>query len=162
MSSRKIDDLLKFWAASLTTHDDEPPFKDHCDLYSTIDATPLPGSDAEWKTFNLCFQDDEDLPPSAPNWKKKWDVWYHNPLQLIHNLLQNPDFCTEFNYTPYQEYDLDRNHCFHNFMSRNWCWCEMIIISPFIYLLLTMLAITGCHCERPQDPWCNAYTDYTW
>ena len=77
MSASKIDDLLEIWAASLATHNDEPPFKNHRDLYSMIDATPLPGGDAEWKTFNLRFNNDEELPPDMPNWKKKkWDVWY--------------------------------------------------------------------------------------
>ena len=100
MSANKIDNLLEIWAVSLTTHNNEPPFKNHCDLYSMIDATSIPGGDAEWKTFNLCFNSDEELPPNAPNWKKKWDVWYHDPCQLMHNLLQNPDFHDEFNYTP--------------------------------------------------------------
>ena len=78
MSAGKIDDLLKIWAASLTAHNDEPPFKD-CD-----------------------------------------------PYQLIHNLLQNPDFHAEFDYTPYQEYSMEGNHRFHNVMSGNWCWCEVV------------------------------------
>ena len=138
MSAGKIDDLLKIWAASLAAHNDEPPFKDHRDLYSTIDATPLPSGDAEWKTFNLCLSDDEEIPLDAPNWKKqKWDVWYCDPCQLIHNLLQNPDFHAEFDYTPYQEYNVEGNHHFHNVMSGNWCWCEAVNL---IYLLIiTML-----------------------
>ena len=163
MSASKIDNLLEIWAASLATHNDEPLFKNHCDLYSTIDATPLPGGDTEWKTFNLCFHNDEELPPDVPNWKKKkWDVWYCDPLQLIHNLLQNPDFHDKFNYTPFQEYDLDGNHHFHNIMSGNWSWCEAISTSLYIHLLFTTLTATGCYRKRPQDTWCNAYTNYTW
>ena len=101
MSASEIDDLLEIWAASLTTHNDEPPFKNYHDLYSTFNATPLPGSDAEWKTFNICFNNDEEYPPNVPNWKKKkWNAWYCNPLQLIYNLLQNSDFCDKFDYTP--------------------------------------------------------------
>ena len=89
MSAGKIDYLLKIWTALLAAHNDEPPFKDHHNLYFMIDATPLPCGDAEWKTFNLHFSDDEEIPPDAPNWKKqKWDVWYCNPHQIIHNLLQ--------------------------------------------------------------------------
>lgn len=127
MAGRKIDDLLNIWAASLAPHHDEPPFKDHAELYSTIDATPIPGGDADWKTFNLCFRPDEELPPDAANWKKtKWDVWYRDPHQLINNMLQNPDFRNEFDYSPHQEHDLDDNHRFHNLMSGNWCWREAV------------------------------------
>ena len=138
ISTGKTDNLLEVWAASLAPHNDKPPFKDHCDLYSMIDSTPLPGGDAEWKTFNLHFHSNEELPPDTPNWKKKkWDVWYYNPHQLIHNLLQNPDFHDKFDYTPYQEYNMDGNYCFHNVMSGNWCWHEAVSILPFIYYWLT-------------------------
>ena len=135
MSARKIDDLLNIWAASLAPHHDDPPFKDHNELYSMIDTTPLPGGDANWKSFNLSFAADEELPPDAPNWKKmKWDVWYRDPRELINNLLQSPDFHNEFDYIPHQEYDLDGNHRFHNVMSGDWCWREAV--SKFIFILL--------------------------
>lgn len=140
MPAGKIDDLLKIWAATLAPHNDAPPFKDHNDLYSTIDATPLPGGDTEWKTFNLCYRGDEGAPdaPGAdvPNWKNtKWDVWYRDPRQLIHNMLLNPNFRNEFDYAPHQEHDLDGNHRFHNMMSGNWCWRE----SVSLYLLSNYL-----------------------
>jgi hypothetical protein len=150
MPAGKIDDLLKIWAALLAPHNDEPPFKDHNDLYSTIDATPLPGGDAEWKSFNLCFRGD-DLPPDAPNWKKtKWDVWYRDPRQLIHNMLQNPDFRTEFDYTPHQEYDLDGNHRFHNVMSGNWCWREAVSINVLSLVTLTTSLSQDVIAEDPK------------
>ena len=77
MPAGKIDVILKLWVASLASHDDDPPFKDHHKLYDTIDTTPLPSGDAEWKAFNLCFCGEDKIPPDAPNWKKvKWDVWY--------------------------------------------------------------------------------------
>lgn len=127
MPAKKIDDLLNIWAASLAPHHDTLPFKNHNDLYSTIDATPIPGGDADWKSFNLCFHPDEELPHDAANWKKtKWDVWYRDPRQLIDNMLQNPDFRDEFDYIPHQEYDLDGNHRFHNVMSGDWCWREAV------------------------------------
>ena len=67
MPAKKIDDLLNIWAASLAPHHDTLPFKNHNDLYSTIDATPIPGGDADWKSFNLCFHPDEELPHDAAN-----------------------------------------------------------------------------------------------
>ena len=88
MSVGKINKLLNIWAALLTPHNDEPPFKDHSDLNSTINATPLPGGDADWKSFALHFAADEELPLFAPNWKKmKWDVWYIDPQELYFKIL---------------------------------------------------------------------------
>lgn len=140
MPASKIDDLLKIWAAILAPHNDSPPFKDHNELYSIIDATPLPDGNTEWQTFNLCYCSD-DIGPNAPgddipNWKKmKWDVWYHNPCQLIYNMLLNSNFCGEFNYAPHQEHNLDGNHCFHNMMSGNWCWHEAVSVYCFLIYL---------------------------
>ena len=36
---------------------------------------------------------------------KPYDVWYHDPRLLIHNLLANRDFNGEFDYTPFREFD---------------------------------------------------------
>lgn len=76
MPTGKINDLLNIWTTSLAPHHDVPPFKYHKELCSTIDTTPIPGGDANWETFNLCFHPpNEDVPPDAANWKKtKWDV----------------------------------------------------------------------------------------
>ena len=40
MSARKIDDLLEIWAASLATHNNEPPFK--TTMIYTLRLMPLP------------------------------------------------------------------------------------------------------------------------
>ena len=142
MSVGKINELLNIWATSLVPHNDKPPFKDHSDLYSMINATPSPGGDVNWKSFTLCFAA-EELPLDVPNWKKmKWDVWYRDPQELINNMLQNPDFHDKFDYIPHQEYDLNGNHHFHNVMSGDWCWHEMVskyILFPFIYFVVTEL-----------------------
>ena len=42
----------------------------------------------------------------------KHHVWFWDPLKLIHNMLTNPDYKDEFDYTPFQERDKDGNHCF--------------------------------------------------
>jgi len=45
---------------------------------------------------------------------------------LIHNMLSNPDYKDEFDYTPFQERDQDGNHRFQDFMSGNWAWKQCI------------------------------------
>ena len=40
------------------------------------------------------------------------EVWFRDPITLLENLLSNPDFKDEFDYTPYQEYKEDGSHCY--------------------------------------------------
>ena len=41
MSAGNINALLEIWAASVSKHNDTPPFSNAADLYSTIDRTTL-------------------------------------------------------------------------------------------------------------------------
>jgi len=124
MSAGHIDTLLNLWAASLLEHSDEPPFSNHTELYDAIDSTPL--GDVPWEVFNLKY--DRVLPENeVPAWMtSEYDVWFRDPHSIIRNLLSNPDFDGEFNYTPYQEYDAPGNHRFQDFMSGNWAWKQAV------------------------------------
>ncbi|KAG0704886.1 hypothetical protein DFH29DRAFT_981215 [Suillus ampliporus] len=59
-SAKQIDTLLDLWAALLIKHNDAPPFTGHCDLYNTIDATPL--GDVPWETFSMSYNEIEYVP----------------------------------------------------------------------------------------------------
>ncbi|KAF8488764.1 hypothetical protein F5888DRAFT_1796301 [Russula emetica] len=120
MSAGHIDTLLNLWAASLLGHGDEPPFSNHTKLYDTIDSTPL--GDVPWEAFNLKYGD--TLPENeVPAWMtSEYVVWFRDPHFVIRNVLSNPDFEGEFDYAPYQEYDVSGNHRFQDFMSGNWAW----------------------------------------
>ena len=124
MSAGDIDFILKLWAATLVKHGNTAPFKSHTDLYKTIDATTL--GDADWKAFSARYSG--ALPPHhIPSWMKaEYNVWYRDPCDLIHNMLANPDFEAEFDYSPFQEYDNDGNHRFQDFMSGNWAWTQVV------------------------------------
>jgi len=54
------------------------------------------------------------------------EVWFWDPLMLVHNMLSNPDFKDEFDYAPFQEYDGPDNHWFQDFMSGNWAWKQCV------------------------------------
>ena len=54
------------------------------------------------------------------------EVWFHNPVTLLENLLSNPNFKDEFDYTPYQERTVDGSHRFRDFMLRNWSWQQAV------------------------------------
>ena len=52
-SAGNIDTLLDLWSALLFKHGDKPPFTSHCDLYNTIDVTPL--GDMPWERFGVHY-----------------------------------------------------------------------------------------------------------
>ena len=53
MSAGDINFLLSLWVASLTIHDDEPPFLKAMHVYNTIYSTPI--SDVAWEFFSLQY-----------------------------------------------------------------------------------------------------------
>jgi hypothetical protein len=150
MSGGDIDVLLNLWAASLAEHGGKPPFSSHKHLYKTIDATPL-GS-VPWESFSVRYNG-EHPDTNVPRWMTaEFDVWFRDPRSLVHNLLSNPDFNQEFDYSPIQEYDLHGNHRFQDFMSGDWAWKQAVGGSFKFYLSLIIKYIVACagyHCGRP-------------
>ena len=122
MSAKGINDLLKIWEASGIPFDCPPPFTNVADLYETIDSTPY--SDLCWNSFTIRYNP-HVYPPSnkAPAaWKTTdYDGWFQDPCKLIQSITANHSFDKEFDYTPYQEYDFDGQHHFHDVFSGNWC-----------------------------------------
>jgi Plavaka transposase len=105
MSTKQISTLLDLWATTLIKHDDASPFANHKDMYATIDVTPL--GDVPWKTFLMCFngiKPEQNVPP----WMNvQYDVWYRDPLQIVHNMLTNPAFDGGIEYSLYCHYTSD-------------------------------------------------------
>jgi hypothetical protein len=124
MSSGDINCLLSLWAASLATHGDEPPFSKATDLYNTIDSTPL--GDAPWESFSLQYNGTRPSEGVPPWMDAEYDVWFRDPCTLVHNLLSNPDFKSDFDYAPFQEHTSDGVHRFQEFMSGNWSWNQAV------------------------------------
>ena len=126
MSAGDIDTIFRLWAASLAAHHDSPPFSNHTEMYNVIDSTPL--VDLPWQSFSLEYNGDvpeEDV----PSWMSaEYDVWFRDPLELVHKILSNPDFEDEIDYAPVQEYSSDGVHRFQNFMSGNWAWKQAVSI----------------------------------
>jgi hypothetical protein len=124
MSGPKVDVLCKLWAATLAAHGDAPPFASHKDMYEKIDSMPL--GDVRWETFNVKYNG--TLPNcNIPQWMTdKHDVWFRDPLKLVHNMLSNADYKDEFDYAPFQEHNQDGNHQFQDFMSGNWAWKQCV------------------------------------
>jgi hypothetical protein len=131
MSAGDINSILGLWAASLAIHNDKPPFSKATHVYDTIDSTPL--GDVTWESFSLQYN---GIWPeeNVPSWMQaEYDVWFRDPRVLIHNLLSNPDFKSDFDYAPFQERTSDGTHRFQDFMSGNWAWNQAV--SCFIILV---------------------------
>ncbi|KAF9218584.1 hypothetical protein BS17DRAFT_762162 [Gyrodon lividus] len=83
MSAKKIDTLLHLWGVSLAIHGDTPPFADHKDLYTTIDATPL--GDVLWSSHSISYMGNRtgDIPPWMDT---SYEFHFCNPHKLVQNI----------------------------------------------------------------------------
>jgi hypothetical protein len=137
MSAGDINFLLSLWAASLAIHDDEPPFSKATHVYDTIDSTPL--GDVAWESFSLQYNGTRPA-ESVPSWMQaEYDVWFRDPRILVHNLLSNPDFKSDFDYAPFQEHTTDGVHRFQDFMSGNWAWKQAVSLCDGFFDLILII-----------------------
>ena len=127
-----IDFILSLWEATLISQNDHSPFQNHEDLHVKIDATTL--GDHPWQKITI--RNNCPLPDGPiPSWMTtEFDVWYHNPCQLVHDLISNPDFAKEFDYTLYQEYAADGAHHFKDFFLVTGFGNKWFV--PFTYILV--------------------------
>ncbi|KAI1786556.1 hypothetical protein LXA43DRAFT_975709 [Ganoderma leucocontextum] len=130
MGGAKIDKLLELWAASVLPHGDTPPFRNHDDLYRTIDLTPL--GDVSWRSFEMTHPvaDDPASSSTAPSWMtESYEVWYRDVREVVKNMLANPDFKGQIDYAPVQEFDADGVRQLRNLMGGDWAWAQADIIA---------------------------------
>lgn len=130
MSQGNTDILLSLMNALLASHGDTVPFHNHSDMHEKIDVTTV--GEAPWEHFIPKYSG--PLPKGVseaniPTWMtNENDVWFCNPVTPLENLLANPDFKDKFDYMPYQECTEDGLHCFHDFMSGNWSWQQVVCL----------------------------------
>jgi Plavaka transposase len=120
MSASNIDTLLDLWAANLFQHDDHPPYTNHNHLYETIDATPL--GDVPWQSFIMKYNG--NLPEGPlPTWMTdEFQVWFRDPRTVVCNMLANPEFDGEIDYSPYRDFNANGERQYQDFMSGDWAW----------------------------------------
>jgi hypothetical protein len=119
MSAGNIDHLLQLWAAT-----GEAPFTNHADLYDTIDAIPIGG--VPWQNFEVTYnsqQPETDVPP----WMQQtFEVYFRDPRLLFLNMLANPAFAEDFDYTPMQIFNDKASRRYEHFMSGDWAWKQAV------------------------------------
>lgn len=120
----QINHLLDLWAASLIQAGadlSQVPFKDHCDIYKTIDSTPL--GDVKWQLFSVKYTGDIPDGDPAPWMTESYNVWFCDPHQVVQHMLTNPDYATEVDLRPYREFTTETDERqWQDFMSGDWAW----------------------------------------
>ena len=121
MSQGDVDILMRLWAS--TTMDHHAPFENHHDMLTTIDS--IQDGDSPWHSFSAKYSRD---PPrmNPPDWMiKEYTVYYHDPLTVIRNMISNPSFNGQFDYSPYMEFENDLWQ-WSDVMSGDWAWKQAV------------------------------------
>ncbi|KAG1903540.1 uncharacterized protein F5891DRAFT_977657 [Suillus fuscotomentosus] len=157
MSAKQIDMLLDLWAATLIKHNNAPPFANHKDMFATIDATLL--GDIPWQSFAMSYNGIKPQDNVPPWMTAQYNVWYRDPLELVRNMLANPDFNGEIEFSPYRDYTTDNKRYWKNLMSGDWAWNQVDLIaqnqethgSTFVPLIMgsnkTIVSVATGHTE---------------
>ncbi|THH26521.1 hypothetical protein EUX98_g7665 [Antrodiella citrinella] len=121
MPAGGTNELLNLWTASLVKHRDFGPFKDHKEMCKTIDDIEL--GDVPWKSFTMEYGGERPVRGEPPRWMTaQYEVWYRDPQEVIRNMLANPDFKDDIDYTPIKEFTSNGQPRRKDFMSGSWAW----------------------------------------
>ena len=150
MSARNLDFLMQLWHASLVHHGDSAPFKDHRDLYRTIDATPIGG--VLWESFNITYNGPELESNNTPAWmNQSFEIYFRDPRLLFVEMLGNPSFANDFDYMPYREFNANGTRRYQHFMSGNWAWKQAVCDLWQRRFIVTFFRI-WLHCKILTQP----------
>ena len=126
MSAGNIDELMMLWRAGAASSGDQPPFINHDDLYDMIDAIPVGG--VQWQHFDVTYN---GLRPEmdVPGWMEQtYEVYFRDPRQLFLNMLANPSFAEDFDYSPMQIFDITGSRRYEHFISADWAWKQAVCL----------------------------------
>lgn len=108
MPTSEIDHLLNIWAATHVADGQDPLFKDHKDMYVTINMTPL--GDVAWESFEVQYSGELPNGDISSRMTANHTVWFCDHHALVQHILSNPDFRDNFDCSPLQEHDTEGNH----------------------------------------------------
>jgi hypothetical protein len=77
----------------------------------------------------------------------EYDVSLHSHSQP---LLSNPDFKSDYDYTPFQESTTNETHHFQDFMSGNWAWTQAVSCHHHLFDLTLILVMKDIIAEDPE------------
>ena len=121
MSQGDIDILMRLWAS--TTPDHHAPFENHQDMLAAIDS--IQDGDAPWHNFTAKYSGIHP-PANPPDWMvKEYTVYYRDPLVVIRNMISNPNFNGQFDYSPFEEFEGNLRQR-SDVMSGDWVWEQAV------------------------------------
>jgi len=65
--------------------------------------------------------------------EQTYEVYFRDPHQLFLNMLTNPAFAKDFDYTLMQVFNINGSHRYEHFMSGDWAWKHAVHL--LLYLL---------------------------
>ena len=123
MSHADIDTLMRLWAS--TTSDGCAPFLNHQELLTKIDAIDV--RDVPWQSFSAKYSGTPP-PTDPPDWMlKEYTIYFRDPLAVVRNMISNPGFKHQFDYTPYREFE-DGVRRWTDLMSGDWAWDHAVCL----------------------------------
>ena len=125
MPRGQINDLMQCWARTLSPGRD-PPFAGVDDLLETIDSIQL--GHIPWKSFAVSYQPKEGEDADDAPWKlKSYDVWFHDPREVLKIQLSNRDFKNEMDFAAKKVVDSKtKARHFQDYMSGEWAWEQSV------------------------------------
>ena len=168
LQSSALDILegLDLWRATIVKHSSEHPAADDIlwhnadKLYKTIDS--IQTGDALWKSHKLLYSGLK--PQTPPRWMEEtYELNMQDVLVVIEQQLDTPDFESQMQYIPYQEFNNKGHRVYSNLMSGDWASNQAV--SPLV--LSSMLSV-GSSQLLGQDfagsvyPWSHVCTCYCW
>lgn len=100
MSEGDTDFLLNHINGLQAAHGKQVPFCNHSHMHNVIDVTTL--GEAPWDHFTFNYNsplpDNTAWKDEPPSWMtEEHEIWFHDPVTLLENLLANLDFKDKFN-----------------------------------------------------------------
>jgi hypothetical protein len=122
-------------------------------LYNTIDVIPVGG--VPWQNFEVTYNGPRPETGVLPWMEQTYEVYFRDPRQLFLNMLANPAFAEDFDYTPMQIFDINGACRYENFMSGDWAWKQAV--SSLLHLLkcFTNLDIGSYLGLNSGGGWCD-------
>lgn len=138
ISQGDVDILMWLWALTMADH--YAPFEDHMDMLTTIDS--IQEGDAPWQSFSAKYSG-AHLPVNPPDWMVEgYTVYYRDPRTVIQNVISNPAFNGQFDYSPYMEFE-DESWWWSDVMSGDWAWEKAAGFSSIPYITQLTRIILG-------------------
>jgi hypothetical protein len=123
-SGPQIDEALDIWAAAVTEFGGNVPWRNHKELYATIDT--IQQGDSPWKVYKIQYQGPRP-PGTPPRWMTQtYELCTRDTRRVLHHQFETTQFKDSINLVPYRQFDGDGQRVWSNLMSADWAWNQAV------------------------------------